>query len=244
MQTKRAAGLFLMLVALGAGAAEPAAHWGYGKHGADAWGEVPGAAACKLGKMQSPIDIRDAKKTALPPLDLHYQKGSASIVDNGHTVQIDLGDAGFINVGGVPYKLVQFHFHAPSEERIGGKGYPMVVHLVHRAADGKLAVVAVLLKEGKADAALAPLFTAMAREKVSARKLHAGFDVNEILPADKGYYKYVGSLTTPPCSEGVAWHVLKQPITVSKAQIEAFRKHYRMNARPVQPLNDRVVEQS
>jgi carbonic anhydrase len=243
MQARHAAGFVLALAALGANAAG-GAHWGYSGHGPAAWGEVPGAEACKLGKLQSPIDIRDAKKTGLPPLDLHYQKGGASIVDNGHTVQIDLADAGFLNVGGVPYKLVQFHFHAPSEEKIGGKGFPMVVHLVHKAADGKLAVVAVLLKEGKADAALAPLFTAMAREKIAPRKLYAGFDATEILPADKGYYKYVGSLTTPPCSEGVAWHVLKQPITVSKAQIETFRKHYRMNARPVQPLNDRVVEQS
>jgi carbonic anhydrase len=243
MQARHAAGFVLALAALGANAAG-GAHWGYSGHGPAAWGEVPGAEACKLGKLQSPIDIRDAKKTGLPPLDLHYQKGGASIVDNGHTVQIDLADAGFLNVGGVPYKLVQFHFHAPSEEKIGGKGFPMVIHLVHKAADGKLAVVAVLLKEGKADAALAPLFTAMARETIASRKLYAGFDATEILPADKGYYKYVGSLTTPPCSEGVAWHVLKQPITVSKAQIETFRKHYRMNARPVQPLNDRVVEQS
>ena len=198
MQSRHAAAfLLLLLAALGAGAAEHAAHWGYGGHGPAAWGEVPGAEACKLGRIQSPIDIRDARKAALPPLDLHYRKGGASIVDNGHTVQVDLSDAGYLNVAGVPYALVQFHFHAPSEERIGGKAYPMVVHLVHRAADGKLAVVAVLLKEGKADAALAPLFTAMAREKIAPRKLHAGFDVAEILPADKGYYKYVGSLTTP-----------------------------------------------
>ena len=244
MQAKHAAGLVLMMAALGASAADHGAHWGYSGHGPSAWGEVPGAEACKLGKLQSPIDIRDARKSALSPLDLHYRKGAATIVDNGHTVQVDLADGGFMNVGGVPYKLVQFHFHAPSEERVAGKGYPMVVHLVHKAEDGKLAVVAVLLKQGKADAALAPVFAAMPHDHGKPKALPAALDVAELLPADKGYFRYTGSLTTPPCSEGVAWHVLKQPVEVSKAQVEAFRKHYRMNARPVQPLNDRVVEQS
>ena len=244
MRAKLATSFLLASAALAANAADPAAHWSYGGHGPAAWGEVPGAEACKLGKMQSPIDIRGAKKVALPPLDLHYRKGSARVVDNGHTVQVDLADGGFMNVGGVPYKLVQFHFHAPSEERVEGKRYPMVAHLVHKSDDGKLAVVAVLLKEGKADAALAPVFAAMSRDHGKAKALPAGLDVTGLLPADKGYYRYTGSLTTPPCSEGVAWHVLKQPVEVSKAQIESFRKHYRMNARPVQPLNDRTVEQS
>ena len=241
---KHAVGFLLVAATLAASAADHAPHWGYSGHGPDAWGEAPGAEACKLGKLQSPIDIRDAKKAALAPLDLHYSKGPAKIVDNGHTVQVDLADGGFMNVGGVPYKLVQFHFHTPSEERVAGKSYPMVVHLVHKAEDGKLAVVAVLLKEGKADAALAPVFAAMPHEHGKAKALRAPFDAADFLPADKAYYKYSGSLTTPPCSEGVAWHVLKQPVEVSKAQIEAFRKHYKMNARPVQPLNDRIVEQS
>ena len=245
MEAKHAAGFVMVLASMVASAADhKAAHWGYSGHGPDAWGEAPGAEACKLGKMQSPIDIRDAKKAALAPLDLHYKKGAATIVDNGHTVQVDLADGGFINVAGVPYKLVQFHFHAPSEEQVAGKSFPMVVHLVHKADDGKLAVVAVLLKEGRADAALAPVFAAMPHEHGKAKALPAALDVADFLPPDKGYYRYTGSLTTPPCSEGVAWHVLKEPVEVSKAQVEAFRKHYRMNARPVQPLNDRTVEQS
>jgi len=244
MQAKHATGLLFAVAMSGALAGGHDAHWGYAGHGPDAWGEAPGAEACKLGRTQSPIDIRGAKKAALAPLDLHYRKGAATIVDNGHTVQVDLADGGFLDIGGVPYKLVQFHFHAPSEERIEGKGYPMVVHLVHRADDGKRAVVALLLKEGKADAALAPVFAGMPHGHGAPKALAAPLDVAAFLPADKGYYRYTGSLTTPPCSEGVAWHVLKQPVEVSKAQIESFRKHYRMNARPVQPLNDRTVEQT
>ena len=244
MRAKLATGFLLASAALVAQAAGTGAHWGYGGHGTAAWGEVPGAEACKLGTMQSPIDIRGAKKAALPPLDLHYKKSAATIVDNGHTIQVDLADGGFMTVGGVPYKLVQFHFHTPSEEKVEGKGYPMVAHLVHKSDDGKLAVVAVLLKEGKADAALAPVFAAMPHEHGKPKTLPAAFDVASLLPAVKAYYKYTGSLTTPPCSEGVAWHVLKQPVEVSKAQIESFRKHYKMNARPVQPLNDRTIEQS
>jgi carbonic anhydrase len=244
MQTRAFAVGVLLLAAFAARASESAPHWGYGEHGADAWGDVPGAAACRTGRAQSPIDIRDAKKSALPPLDLHYRKTNASMVDNGHTVQVDLADGGFIAVAGVPYKLVQFHFHTPSEERVDGQSFPMVVHLVHQAADGKLAVVAVLLREGKADAALAPVFESLPHAKGVKKSLHGTFDATALLPADKTYFKYVGSLTTPPCSEGVLWHVLKQPVAVSKAQIAGFRKLYPMNARPVQPLNDRVVEQS
>lgn len=247
MQLGRATAFVLAFAAFGASASGPGAHWGYSGHaghGPSAWGEVPGAEACKLGRMQSPIDIRGARRSALPPLELHYRKGAASVVDNGHTVQVDLADGGFMNVEGVPYRLVQFHFHAPSEERIEGKGYPMVAHLVHRSDDGKLAVVAVLLKQGKADPALVPVFASMPHDHGKPRAVPAGFDASSLLPADKAYYRYTGSLTTPPCSEGVAWHVLQHPVEVSKAQIDSFRKHYRMNARPVQPLNDRTVERS
>jgi carbonic anhydrase len=150
-----------------------------------------------------------------------------------------------MNVGGVAYKLVQFHFHAPSEERVAGKGYPMVAHLVHRSDDGKLAVFAVLLKEGKADAALARCSPRCARPR-QAEGAARGFDVAG-LPSrpTRATTGYTGlAHHARPAAKASAWHVLKQPVEVSKAQIESFRKHYRMNARPVQPLNDRVVEQS
>jgi carbonic anhydrase len=240
-----AAGL-LVTVAFVAHAADGTPHWGYGgEHGPEKWGDMEaGFSGCKLGKEQSPIDIRNATKSALPALDIKYTKSSAEVVNNGHTIQVNLVDGGVLNLDGVSYKLVQFHFHAPSEERIGGKAYSMVAHLVHQNAEGKLAVVAVLLKEGKANAALDPVFKNLPQTEGSKKTLGADFNAAELLPAERGYFRYVGSLTTPPCSEGVRWQVLKQPIEVSKAQIAAFRKLYNMNARPVQPLNGRKVEEN
>jgi len=154
-----------------------------------------------------------------------------------------LADAGSATVPSGQYRLLQFHFHTPSEEMINGKSFPLVAHLVHKNSDGKLAVIAVLFKEGKENSALAPIFAAMpAKEgKVS---LASGFDVSSILPSSLGYYSFTGSLTTPPCSEGVAWQVLSASAEISKAQIEAFHAIYKMNARPVQPLNGRVIQGS
>jgi carbonic anhydrase len=235
----------LMTIALAASATE-GPHWGYGgAHGPKEWGDMEaGFAECKLGKAQSPIDIHDAKKAALPALDFQYAKSGGEIVNNGHTIQVNLANGGVLNLDGVPYKLVQFHFHGPSEEKINGKASAMVIHLVHQNAEGKLAVVAVLLKEGKANAALDPVFKNMPKEEGSKKALDADLNATDLLPSKHGYYKFVGSLTTPPCSEGVRWQVLKQPVEVSKAQVAAFHALYKMNARPVQPLNGRVVEES
>jgi carbonic anhydrase len=246
MKMRSVATGLLMSVAFLAHAADQAPHWGYGgEHGPAKWGDMEaGFEGCKLGKEQSPIDIRNATKSALPALDIQYAKSSAEVVNNGHSIQVNLADGGALNLDGVPYKLVQFHFHAPSEEKIAGKAYSMVAHLVHQSADGKLAVVAVLLKEGKANAALEPVFKNMPPTEGNKKALGASFNTADFLPAERGYFKYVGSLTTPPCSEGVRWQVLKQPIEVSKAQIAAFRKLYNMNARPVQPLNGRKVEEN
>jgi carbonic anhydrase len=204
----------------------------------------PEFAACGLGKEQSPIDIHNAEVRPLPALDMHYKTSTAEVVNNGHTVQVNLADGGALNLDGVAYRLVQFHFHAPSEEKIDGKASAMVVHMVHTSADGKIAVVAVLVKEGKANAALAPVLGKLPQAVGAKAALAADFDAGNILPAQLGYYKFIGSLTTPPCSEGVRWQVLKAPIEASKEQIAAFRKLYPMNARPVQPLNGRKVEQS
>ena len=246
MKMRSVATGLLITVAFVAHAADDAPHWGYGgEHGPEKWGDMEaGFSACKLGKEQSPIDIRNATKSALPALDFKYTKSSAEVVNNGHTIQVNLVDGGVLNLDGVPYKLVQFHFHAPSEEKIDGKAYSMVAHLVHKSAEGKLAVVAVLLTVGRANAALDPVFKNLPQTEGSKKTLGANLNAAELLPAARGYFRYVGSLTTPPCSEGVRWQVLKQPVEVSKAQIAAFRKLYNMNARPVQPLNDRKVEEN
>lgn len=247
MKSKYILAAVLMPIAFGSYAGgDHAPHWEYGgKSGPAAWGDLDTSfAECKLGNEQSPIDIRGAKKTDLPPLAFGYQSTGAEIVNNGHTIQVNLADAGALTLDGVPYKLVQFHFHTPSEERISGKAYPLVAHLVHKSAEGKLAVIGVMLKEGKPNTMLKPVFDNMPKAEGEKKALGGNIDVAGMLPADHGYFRYMGSLTTPPCSEGVRWQVMKQPVEVSKDQINAFQKLYKMNARPVQPLNGRKVEQS
>ena len=224
------------------------AHWGYdGKNGAQAWGDMePGFSVCKLGKLQSPIDIKDkdAKKAPIPPIKFSYTAGAGEIVNNGHTIQVNTAAGGMVGLADGDYKLLQFHFHTPSEEKVNGKPYSMVAHLVHKSDAGKLAVVAVLLKEGKENAALKPVFDNMPAKSGATTALKAPLNLADILPADRGYYRFKGSLTTPPCSEEVSWQVLKQPVEISKGQLDAFRKLYKMNARPVQPVNGRALEQS
>jgi carbonic anhydrase len=241
--------LMLVAAALAAAAATSGAqatdtaHWEYkGKAGASHWAELePDFSACKLGKAQSPIDIRHPKAGPAAPIDFGYTPGTAEIVNNGHTVQVNLPAGGTVHLPGGDYKLVQFHFHTPSEEAINGKHYPLVAHLVHRNDAGELAVVAVLFKQGKENAALKPVFAGLPATG-EKHPLDGNFDAAALLPADHSYYAYMGSLTTPPCSEGVHWQILKQPVEISKGQLAAFRKLYRMNARPVQPLNGREVE--
>lgn len=237
------AALATLAATINAGAADTRAHWEYqGKAGAAHWGELaPDYSACRLGKAQSPIDIRKPGTGTPAPIGFGYRASSAEIVNNGHTVQVDLANGGAIDVDGVTYRLVQFHFHTPSEESFNGRRYPLVAHLVHQSDAGDLAVVAVLFKQGRDNAALAPVFAGMPAAAGEKRAAGAEFDAGALLPARRSYYGYTGSLTTPPCSEGVRWHILKQPVEVSPAQLAAFRKLYRMNARPVQPLNGRVV---
>lgn len=223
-------------------------HWGYKGHGgASHWAELDESfAACKLGKQQSPINIETAKtkKAELAPLAFAYTASAAEVVNNGHTIQINLPAAGSVGIAGADYKLLQFHFHAPSEEFINGKPYPMVAHLVHKNAEGKLAVVAVLFKRGKENAALKAVFANLPAKEGETKALEAPLNVADFLPKDQAYYAFAGSLTTPPCSEEVRWQVLKTPVELSAAQIATFRKLYPMNARPVQPLNGRTVEVS
>jgi carbonic anhydrase len=148
-------------------------------------------------------------------------------------------------VGDKQYTLTQFHFHRPSEEKIDGKTYDMVVHLVHADQDGNLAVVAILLESGKNNPLIQELWNDLPKEKEKEERLDTVMiNAANLLPADVGYYSFSGSLTTPPCSENVIWFVLKHPITVTGEEIEQFAKLYRHDARPTQPLYDRVVLES
>ena len=236
-----------MSCALAADSHAPGAHWSYtGSEGAEHWGDMQADfATCKLGKNQSPIDIQGTVKSDKPAaLGFQYTAGAAEVVNNGHTIQINLPTGGAVSLPSGTFKLVQFHFHTPSEEKVNGVAYPMVAHLVHRNDTGQLAVVAVLFKEGKANTVLERIFAAMPAKAGATAPLAGGLDPSQLLPASLGYYSFMGSLTTPPCSEEVRWQVLKQPLELSKAQIAAFQKLYPMNARPVPPLNGRTVQES
>lgn len=224
-----------------------APHWTYsGKTGASHWGELQaGFEACSVGREQSPIDIRGASAAELPPLAFDYSTSSAEIVNNGHTIQIDLPQGGMLRLPFGAYRLLQFHFHTPSEEQVNGKRYPLVAHLVHQSAEGQLAVVAVLLDEGAANAVIDKVWTYMPLDAGDRVRMPAGLlNLSDLLPADQRYYQFMGSLTTPPCSENVLWMVLKAPVTLSKAQHKLFTQLYPHNARPVQPLNGRVVREA
>lgn len=236
-----------LICSLAAGSAFAAAppHWDYaGPHGPSHWGELDkDTATCAHGKHQSPINItRAVAKSDLSDLKFDYAAAPLKIINNGLTVQVNDPEGGTLTVGGHSYKLAQFHFHTPSEERISGKPYDMVAHLVHKDDAGKLAVVAVLIKRGKENAALKPVFDNMPKSAGSEHTVEgARINVAELLPAKRGYYNFEGSLTTPPCSEGVAWYVLNTPVEASAAQLKQLRALYPHNARPVQPLNDRQV---
>ncbi len=227
--------------------AEGKHHWTYsGDTGPAKWAALESEySACGLGKLQSPIDIRDgvAKKADLPAIAFDYKPSPLEIVDNGHTIQVNYAPGSFITVEGRRYELVQFHFHKPSEEKINGKSADMVAHLVHKNADGKLAVVAVLLNTGQSNKLVETLWKNLPRQKEKENAVEA-VQVNaaDLLPSKTGaYYTFTGSLTTPPCSEGVTWFVLKSPTSVSKSEVARFAKLYPMNARPAQPLNGREI---
>ncbi len=237
--------LALALASAGALAQEPAHQWSYeGELGPAHWGDLkPEYGACGTGKHQSPIDIRGAKRADLPAIEFSYVPSAFRIVDNGHTVQINVDPGNSITVSGRRFELVQFHFHHPAEERINGRAYPMVAHLVHKDANGKLAVVAVLLKSGRENPFIETLWKNLPADVGQEHAPEgARVDLNQLLPARRGYYTFTGSLTTPPCSEDVTWFVLQRQPEISRAEEAAFAAKYAHNARPIQPLNGRRVE--
>jgi len=223
------------------------AHWTYtGADGPADWGKLdPAFSSCSAGHRQSPIDMKGAKKADLPALRFSYNAVPLNIIDNGHTIQINYAPGSTLTVGDKTYTLKQFHFHHPSEEHLNGHGYDMVAHLVHADEQGHLAVVAVLLKKGSSNALIETLWKNLPSDKEKALEI-PGVTVNvkDLLPAHHAYYTFAGSLTTPPCSEGVTWYVLKEPTALSNEQIADFAKIYPLNARPIQPTNGRELLES
>lgn len=235
-------------------AAKPAApaakkkpdHWAYhGDGGPEHWGSIKSEyALCSNGKRQSPIDIRDGISVQLDPVQFDYKPSNFRVIDNGHTVQVNVSPGNSIEVMGRRYELQQFHFHRPSEERINGRQFDMVAHLVHKDLEGKLAVVAVLLDRGSPQPVVQQVWNNLPLEKNEEFAARATMDLNELLPAERGYFTYMGSLTTPPCSEGVLWMVMKNPVSIAPSQIDIFSRLYPMNARPVQASAGRMIKGS
>jgi carbonic anhydrase len=219
--------------------------WIYDKN--DKWGELsPQFKECSIGKEQSPIDIltKLTIKRHLPAIKFNYENSKAEMVNNGHTIQVNLTNGGSVKLISGVYEFLQFHFHTPSEEEINGKRYPMVAHLVHKNSRGNFAVVAVLFAEGRENASLKEIFNLMPVKEGAKVNLQSEFNATSFLPSEHAYYTFKGSLTTPPCTQDVDWVVLKQPVEASKQQIAAFMKIFKMNARPIQPLNGRRIEES
>ncbi|MBR1121720.1 carbonic anhydrase family protein [Bradyrhizobium lablabi] len=240
---KALAGLALCPLCAPSGFAAEGAHWGYeGATGPARWGDLDAASkVCAVGLQQSPIDIVAPIKSQLPPLKINWAKTADTIVNNGHTIQLNFAGGSTLAVGANTYKLLQVHFHRPSEHMIAGKSYPMEAHFVHRADSGALAVVGVLMSTGKPNAAFARVIASMPAKEGPPVKADAGFNPNDMLPKKLSYYRYEGSLTTPPCAETVEWLVLTTPITVAETDVAAFAKLYPLNARPVQRDNRRYV---
>ena len=230
----------------GHGQAEGAAHWAYnGSGGPQAWSSLkPEFAACASGQRQSPIDIRGGLSVDLEPVRFEYQSSRFAVLDNGHTVQVNLPQGNAIEVGGKRYELLQFHFHRPSEERIDGRQFEMSLHLVHQNDQGQLAVVGLLFDKGQANAVMQQVWNNLPLEKNEENQAGGTVELADLLPTDRRYFTYMGSLTTPPCSEGVKWIVMRQPVTLTKEQIDIFARMYPMNARPVQAAAGRRIMQS
>lgn len=222
------------------------AHWDYkGSAGPAAWAALkPEFSLCGAGQRQSPIDIRGGLAVDLDPVQFDYQTSRFGVVDNGHTVQVNLAAGNAIEVGGRRFELLQFHFHRPSEERIDGRQFEMSLHLVHKDEQGRLAVVALLFEKGPAQPQLQKVWANLPLERNEENAARVALELGGLLPADRRYYTYMGSLTTPPCSEGVQWIVMRQPVTLTPEQIDIFARIYPMNARPVQQASGRRIMQS
>ncbi|MGB7547621.1 MAG: carbonic anhydrase family protein [Terracidiphilus sp.] len=228
-------------------AAQTTAPWSYqGKDGPLNWGRLdPAYKACAQGREQSPIDIRGAHlNKALQPIEFHYIAGPVTLENNGHTVVVRVNPGSYIVAGGVRYDLVEYHFHHPAEEAVKGKLADMDVHLVHRSADGKLAVLAVRLSESRdfPNATLATLWDHLPAAPGQFEKIADMVNPGGLLPGDRGYWTYMGSLTTPPCTEGVRWFVFEEPLSISREQLRAFAALYRINSRPLQDTHGRRIE--
>ncbi|MCH9049466.1 MAG: carbonic anhydrase family protein [Proteobacteria bacterium] len=218
--------------------------WGYsGPSSPRYWGDLdPEYRLCQAGKMQSPIDMTETTDAVMSEIKFDYQITLLKIVNNGHTVQVNYAKGSSVSIDGKTYELLQFHFHTPSEHTVEGKPFAVEMHLVHKNAEGELAVVAVFMQPGKDNIALQEVWNHLPRQAGGAKTIASvAVNARDLVPANAAYYRYMGSLTTPPCSEGVNWYVLKTPIEVGKEQIRALADIMGANNRPTQGLANRLL---
>ena len=222
-----------------------APHWEYtGPTGIVNWADLDESFnTCVDGGAQSPIDIRQAVARDLLNLSFHYAPARISLVNNGHTIQANFigGSPGTMTHAGKVYNLLQFHFHRPSEHTVNGYQYAMEAHLVHQAADGSLGVVGILIEPGDSNHAFDQVWAELPAESGDTVEISSMFDVESILPEVQTTYRYPGSLTTPPCSEGVQWLLMSESVEVPQSDIDAFRNLHFFNARYTQPINGRTI---
>lgn len=240
--------LFLTCPSMGADKSHQngGAHWGYtGDKGPAHWGSLsPSYSDCSKGNNQSPINLTQAAFNLLDPINFQYQPSIVSLVNNGHTIQLNITPGSLIKVGGVVFNLLQGHFHSQSEHQLNGKHTDMEMHLVHRSKSGSLAVIGVMIQEGNQQKELAKFWDQLPEKGGDYAELDIEINIASLLPEDQTYYYYMGSLTTPPCSEGVRWFVLKKPISISEGQLATFNRLFFNNFRPVQRLNHRNLYRS
>ncbi|MBY5930088.1 carbonic anhydrase family protein [Halomonas sp. DP8Y7-3] len=225
-------------------AATEAPHWSYqGETGPAHWAELSDSyEMCGLGHNQSPVDIAYGVDAALAPLELSYGQPGTAVVNNGHTVQVASSQDNTLTLDGDVYTLLQMHFHAPSEHTVDGRQFPLEAHLVHANKEGDLAVVSVMFDEGEQNAVFDGLVASLPSSAGDTAEIDGGIDFAQVLPEDQEYFRLNGSLTTPPCTEGVRWLVMKAPQSLSSDQITAFAQAIGVdNNRPIQPRNARVV---
>ena len=218
--------------------------WGYeAENGPDIWAQLsPAYRICGLGTQQSPIDIVDPVPAKLPVLTFNYQSIPVNLYNTGNTIQVEAPEGSWVAVDGTKYHLVQFHFHAPSEHKVAGQAYPIEVHLVHKSEAGTLAVIAVFVAAGRINTTYGTFWHALPSVSGESRQIEGvQLDLQGLLPSLRDTYRYTGSLTTPPCSEGVKWFVMTTPVEMSHSQIATFKAILDGNNRPVQPLNGREL---
>ena len=223
---------------------ESKTHWSYdGKDGPENWAKLsPEFATCDTGRNQSPINIEDTIHAAIKSLKSIQKFPAKEIFNNGHTIQINFKEGNMLAIDNAAFQMKQVHFHAPSENTIHGKSFPLEAHFVHADAKGNLAVIGVMFTEGKANPALTKLWEQLPKEEGKPTALKNRVIPSELIPESKVYFRFSGSLTTPPCTEGVRWLIMKNPLTASKEQLEAFKHSINHdNNRPVQALNGRVI---